>query len=80
VSVSFSTTRSGGDKDTLANIRSTRNFVVNLISEPFSEAANACSVDAPPEIDEFALSGLTPEASEHMDPPRVKESAVSLAL
>ncbi|KAJ3476045.1 hypothetical protein NLI96_g11432 [Meripilus lineatus] len=65
-------------KDTRENIKSTKEFTVNIISEPFVEAANACSVEAPARIDEWLVSGLTPEASTHVKPPRVKESAVGL--
>ncbi|EPQ57493.1 hypothetical protein GLOTRDRAFT_127846 [Gloeophyllum trabeum ATCC 11539] len=65
-------------KDTRDNIKATKEFTVNIISEPWIEAANVCSVDAPPEIDEWILSGLTRVPSDIVKPPRVKESAVSL--
>ena len=50
-------------KDTRENILNTNEFVVNLISEPFVEAANSTSVEAPAEIDEWLVSGLTGEPS-----------------
>ena len=50
-------------KDTRENILATKEFTVNIINEPFVEAANVCSVEAPPEIDEWIVSGLTPEPS-----------------
>lgn len=58
-------------------------FTVNLISEPFIEAANYTCIDAPPEVDEWALSGLTPLPSNYWEkdgggPPRVGESPFSL--
>jgi len=56
-------------------------FTVNLISEPFIEAANYTCIDAPADIDEWALSGLTPVPSSYWGndgPPRVGESAFSL--
>lgn len=68
VSVSFSAS-AGGEKDSCANIRATREFTVSIISEPFADAANATCVAAPPEIDEFALSGLTPEPSVRISSP-----------
>ncbi|EIN11791.1 flavo protein oxygenase [Punctularia strigosozonata HHB-11173 SS5] len=73
-SISFT----AGHKDTRENIRETREFTVNIISEPFVEAANFTSIDAPEDVDEWVLSGLTPEPSIHVKTPRVKESAVSL--
>ncbi|VDB96176.1 unnamed protein product [Peniophora sp. CBMAI 1063] len=65
-------------KDTRENILNTNEFVVNLISEPFVEAANSTSVEAPAEIDEWLVSGLTGEPSEQVMPERVREAAVSL--
>lgn len=56
-------------------------FTVNLISEPFIEAANWTSVDAPADVSEWALSGLTPVPSQYWGadgPPRVGESAFAL--
>ncbi|KAH9176579.1 hypothetical protein EDB89DRAFT_1845733 [Lactarius sanguifluus] len=65
-------------KNTRANILATKEFVVNLISEPFVEAANEASVEAPADISEWDVSGLTQIPSVHVKPARVKESAVSL--
>ncbi len=65
-------------KDTLRNIVETREFVVNVVSEEFAEKMNATSAEAPPEIDEFDLAGLTPLASELVKPPRVAESRVHM--
>ncbi|KAI9461284.1 hypothetical protein BJY52DRAFT_1203545 [Lactarius psammicola] len=65
-------------KNTRDNILATKEFVVNLISEPFVEAANEASVEAPADISEWDVSGLTQEPSVHVKPARVKESAVSL--
>ncbi|KAI0305575.1 hypothetical protein B0F90DRAFT_1624966 [Multifurca ochricompacta] len=65
-------------KNTRDNILATKEFVVNLISEPFIEAANETSVEAPANVSEWDVSGLTQESSVHVKPPRVKESAVSL--
>ncbi|KAI0000381.1 hypothetical protein BJV77DRAFT_1058007 [Russula vinacea] len=53
-------------------------IVMNLISEPFAEAANETSVEAPADVSEWDISGLTQEPSVHVKPARVKESAVSL--
>ncbi|KAI0268681.1 hypothetical protein BC834DRAFT_821058 [Gloeopeniophorella convolvens] len=77
VSISF-TLSPGRPKDTRDNILATREFVVNLISEPYVEAANATSVEAPSDVSEWEVSGLSQEPSLHVKPARVKESAVSL--
>jgi flavin reductase (DIM6/NTAB) family NADH-FMN oxidoreductase RutF len=65
-------------KDTLRNIRDTGEFVVNIVSEEFAPQMNACPAEAPPEIDEFDLSGLTRLPSERVRPPRVAESHVQM--
>jgi flavin reductase (DIM6/NTAB) family NADH-FMN oxidoreductase RutF len=64
----------GSKKDTLLNIEATGEFVVNIVSEEFARQMNACSAEVPPDVDEFALSGLTPAPSETVAPPRVLES------
>ena len=61
-------------KDTLTNIEATREFVVNIVSEEIAAQMNLTAAEVPPEVDEFALSGLTPLASDLVKPPRVAES------
>jgi len=77
VSVSFRLSP-GIPKNTRDNILATKEYVVNLISEPFIEAANETSVEAPADVSEWDISGLTQEPSVHVKPARVKESPVSL--
>ncbi|POV95748.1 hypothetical protein PSTT_16069 [Puccinia striiformis] len=72
------TASGGGDKDTAANIRATKEFVIAIISEPFIEAANYTSIDTPSGISEWTLSGLTPEPSTKVKPARVQEAAVNM--
>jgi flavin reductase (DIM6/NTAB) family NADH-FMN oxidoreductase RutF len=50
--------------DSAYNIRETKEFCVSIISEPFLEAANVTSIDLPPEMQEWDLSGLTKRKSE----------------
>lgn len=68
----------GNAKDTLRNIRETKEFAVNIVSEAFAEPMNATSGDYPPEVDEFEVSGLTPIPSDLIKPFRVKESQIHL--
>jgi flavin reductase (DIM6/NTAB) family NADH-FMN oxidoreductase RutF len=68
----------GSRKDTLRNIETVREFVVNVVSEEFAEQMNICSAEFPPEVDEFAMSGLTPIPSDLVKPPRVKESHINM--
>jgi flavin reductase (DIM6/NTAB) family NADH-FMN oxidoreductase RutF len=71
-------TRAGERKDTLRNVEETGEFVISVVSEAIAAAANAASADAPPEVDEFTLSGLTPVVSEVVRPPRVAESPAQM--
>ncbi len=65
-------------KDTLRNVEETGEFVVNVVSEAISAAANATAAEVPPEVDEFVLSGLTPQASDLVRPARVAESPAQM--
>src|SRR6185437_11732531 len=58
-------------KDTYLNIQSTREFVVNIVTEAIAERMNLCSGEYPRGTDEFEVSGLTPVASDLVKPPRV---------
>jgi flavin reductase (DIM6/NTAB) family NADH-FMN oxidoreductase RutF len=65
-------------KDTIANIRASGEFVVNIVSEAMAERMNLCSGEYPAGVSEFAISGLTPQPSEVVKPPSVRESAMSM--
>ncbi|PIL26632.1 hypothetical protein GSI_11298 [Ganoderma sinense ZZ0214-1] len=78
VSVSIAQLPDGGLKDTADNIKKTKQFTVNIISEPFIENANITSIDSPPEVGEWGFAGLTKAPSVHVKAPRVKESAFSM--
>lgn len=67
-----------GKKDTLRNVEETGEFVVNVVSDAISAAANATSAEVPPEVDEFELSGLTPIPSQVVRAPRVAESPAQM--
>ncbi|KAF8167426.1 hypothetical protein B0H34DRAFT_16391 [Crassisporium funariophilum] len=69
---------SGAAKDTLLNIRATKGFTVNIISEPWIRQADACNIDTPPHISEWPISGLTKSPSVLVKAPRVRESAFSM--
>ncbi|GGX24374.1 Asp/Glu/hydantoin racemase [Pigmentiphaga litoralis] len=66
-----------GSKDSLHNIEATGEFCWNLVTRPLVERMNATSAMVAPDVDEFALSGLTPVASRVVSVPRVAESPVS---
>ncbi|HTD73031.1 MAG TPA: flavin reductase family protein [Steroidobacteraceae bacterium] len=66
-----------GFKDTVRNIEETREFVWNLATRSLAEKMNRTSASVAPEVDEFALAGLTPVPSRLIGVPRVGESPVS---
>jgi len=66
-----------GYKDSVRNIEQTREFVWNLATRPLAEAMNKTSASVAPDVDEFALAGLTPIPSRVIGVPRVGESPVS---
>ena len=66
-----------GRKDSLNNIEQTGEFAWNLATRPLAEAMNQSCAAVAPEVDEFALSQLTPLASRLIGVPRVQESPVS---
>jgi flavin reductase (DIM6/NTAB) family NADH-FMN oxidoreductase RutF len=67
----------GEAKDTLRNIRETKEFVVNIVTYDLREAMNLTSGDYDPSVNEFELAKLTTEASRIVKPPRVAESPVN---
>jgi len=67
----------GKEKDTLANIRETKEFVVNIVSESFAEKMVACSTDFDPDVDEYEVANLSKVDSLKIRPPRVQEAKVS---
>lgn len=78
VSVSIARNREGnGPKDTLANILSTEEFVVNIVTDTIVDAADKCSEYQPPDVDELALCGLTATESTCVVPPCIQESPVN---
>ena len=68
----------GQEKDTLKNIKATKEFVANIVSEEFAPKMNQCSAEYPPDIDEFKESSLTPAPSKIVKPPLVKEAKVNM--
>ena len=65
-------------KDTLSNIESSGEFVVNIVTEDISEQMNKTAFEFPPDVDEFEIAGFTAIDSEIVKPPRVKESPINL--
>lgn len=67
----------GGRKDTLANLESTREFTVNIVTEETVEAMNATAATVDADVDEFEAFGLTPVPSETVGAPMVGEATAN---
>lgn len=66
-----------GWKDSVRNVAESGCFTWNLCTEDLAAAMNATSAAVPPEVDEFALAGLTAVTGDSVPAPRVGESPVS---
>jgi flavin reductase (DIM6/NTAB) family NADH-FMN oxidoreductase RutF len=69
---------SAGRKDSQTNAEQTGEFVCNIASFDQREAVNSSAATLPPEIDEFALTGLDTLPSQLIKPPRVKGAPAHL--
>jgi flavin reductase (DIM6/NTAB) family NADH-FMN oxidoreductase RutF len=65
-------------KDTLQNILTSGEFVVNIADETLVSAMNESATDYPAEIDELAIVGLTAVPGSIVRAPRVAEAPVSM--
>ncbi|WP_257347470.1 flavin reductase family protein [Pseudalkalibacillus decolorationis] len=70
--------RLGTEKDTLVNIRSQKEFVINVVSTPLGNPMQKSSENLPSDVNEFEAADLTPIASEVVKPKRVKEAPIHM--
>lgn len=68
----------GDAKDTGNNIRTTGEFVVNLVSEELAEQMNITAIDFGAEVDELHEARLETVPSTKVKPPRIAGSPVAL--
>ena len=68
----------GGEKDSLFNIKSSGEFVVNMVPLALKDEMNITTAPVAHEIDELVLAGLSTEDSVLVKPPRVKEAPVNM--
>lgn len=70
--------RKGVPKDSARNILDTGEFAVNIVVDAIAEKMNLASGEYPPDVSEFAVTGLTPVASDLIKAPRIAESPISM--
>lgn len=77
--IAFSVIRRGDQKkDTIRNIETSRDFVINIVDESLAQSMNMASGSYPPDMSEFDVAGLTPTPSEMITSPRISESPVQM--
>ena len=65
-------------KDTAQNIRNTREFVINVVTEELAHAMNICAIDFPAGINELEIANLNTSPSTIVSVPRIAECPASL--
>jgi flavin reductase (DIM6/NTAB) family NADH-FMN oxidoreductase RutF len=76
----FSPSRRGRDnttKHTYENVLEVPEVVINIANYDIVEQMSLASTEYPKRVNEFIKAGLTPEPSEMVKPPRVKEAPVA---
>lgn len=66
--------------DSLRNVLDTKEACISIISDSFVEAANASSINTPPHVSEWPLTGLHPHTGRLVSPPYALESPFSMEL
>ena len=64
-------------KDTVQNVKDTREFVWNLATMDLAKHMNATAAHVAPDVSEFQIAGLTAAPSKLVNVPRVAESPVA---
>lgn len=67
----------GDEKDTVANIRRTGEFAVNMVDMALAEAMIVCGVNFASDVDELDFAKLTPIQCNQIDVARIAESPCS---
>lgn len=66
--------------DSLRNVLETKEACISIVSDSFIEAANATSINTPPHVSEWPLTGLHPQAGRLVKPRYALESAFSIEM
>ena len=70
--------RFGQPKDTLTNVLSTGQFVVNLVTESDAEAMNMTSCELEADVDEFDFASVDKTPCQVVSPPRVATASAAM--
>ncbi|MBN9655602.1 flavin reductase family protein [Halobacillus sp. GSS1] len=78
ITLCFSIGRADRDKDTLKNIKETKQFIINVVSESLANQMHESSKRFDADIDEFERAGTDFEDGDFIPVPRVKQSPVHM--
>lgn len=78
ITLCFSVGSADREKDTLENIKQTKEFVVNIVSESLANQMYESSKGYAPDVDEFEVAGTEFENGDFVQAPRVKQSPVHM--
>jgi flavin reductase (DIM6/NTAB) family NADH-FMN oxidoreductase RutF len=67
-----------GDKDTVTNVRATGEFVVHVADHALVEQLNVTAANAPADVSEFDLAGVSAVAADEVAAPIVGEAPVAI--
>lgn len=70
--------REGTEKDTLVNIRSRKEFVINIVPSFLGNQMQRSAENVASSVNEFELAGITPIDSKLVVPKRVKEAPIQM--
>lgn len=70
--------REGTEKDTLVNIRKTKEFVINVVPAPLGNQMQKSAENLPSDANEFTIAELTPAESHSVVPKRVKQAPIHM--
>jgi flavin reductase (DIM6/NTAB) family NADH-FMN oxidoreductase RutF len=70
--------RQGQEKDTLINVRNTRELVINVVSEAMAQQINIAAMDFPPGESEVEPSGFHTRSAMLVKPPLIVESPAQM--
>jgi flavin reductase (DIM6/NTAB) family NADH-FMN oxidoreductase RutF len=70
--------RQGNEKDTLINVRNTRELVINVVTESMARQINITAMDFPPEESEIEPSGFHTRPGMVVKPPLIVESPAQM--
>jgi flavin reductase (DIM6/NTAB) family NADH-FMN oxidoreductase RutF len=70
--------RDGSEKDTLRNVKATGEFVINVAVAGLAQQMNLSSKELPAEESEIDLTGLAIVPSQHVKPPRIRDTPIHI--